>query len=78
MCLEWNSLGVDGGKFVHLAEGLAANSSLEVLDLRNNQLSHDSSSQLATALTRNTTLKTLGKSSHRSHQEHHAQVFRLV
>lgn len=59
LCLEWNCLGVDGTRFGYLTEGISANDSLEVLDLRNNQISHDGASQLATAITRNTSLKTI-------------------
>ena len=60
LCLEWNSLGLDSTRFAMLADGLAANNNLEMLDLRNNQLSHDCAADLSSALQRNTTLKALG------------------
>ncbi|XP_038064396.1 leucine-rich repeat-containing protein 45-like [Patiria miniata] len=59
LCLEWNSLGLDSDRFALLAEGLAANNSLEVLDLRNNQISHDGVSELCKALQRNCVLSSL-------------------
>ncbi|XP_022091462.1 leucine-rich repeat-containing protein 45-like [Acanthaster planci] len=59
LCLEWNSLGLDSDRFAFLAEGLAANNSLEMLDLRNNQLSHDGVSELSKALHRNCVLRSL-------------------
>nr|XP_054763849.1 leucine-rich repeat-containing protein 45-like [Lytechinus pictus] len=59
ICLEWNAVGVDGSRFANLAEGVSANSSLEVLDLRNNQIGHDGASQLATAIARNSSLQNI-------------------
>ncbi|XP_072167747.1 leucine-rich repeat-containing protein 45-like [Diadema setosum] len=59
LCLEWNSLGLDGARFGVVAEGLSANNSLEVFDLRNNQVSHDGADHLATAISRNSSIKTI-------------------
>ncbi|PIK41026.1 hypothetical protein BSL78_22130 [Apostichopus japonicus] len=59
ICLEWNSLGLDSSSFVSLAEGIAANTSLQELDLRSNQIHQDSASVLAKALCRNSTLDTI-------------------
>lgn len=57
--LDWNSLGLWGSGLGTLAEGLVINQTLVMLDLRNNQISHDGASELATAVKRNTTLKVL-------------------
>ncbi|XP_072029970.1 leucine-rich repeat-containing protein 45-like [Amphiura filiformis] len=59
LCLEWNCLGLDSTRFAAFTDGLAANNSLEMLDLRNNQLSHESAADLAASLQRNTILKAL-------------------
>lgn len=42
-----------------LAEGIALNQSLVILDLRNNQMTHEGAAHLADALKRNKTLKGL-------------------
>ncbi|XP_033124583.1 leucine-rich repeat-containing protein 45-like [Anneissia japonica] len=59
LLLEWNSLGLDGNAFAMFADGLTINNCLEVLDLRNNQMSHDSAGELAMVLQKNSTLKVL-------------------
>ncbi|XP_032228433.2 leucine-rich repeat-containing protein 45 [Nematostella vectensis] len=57
--LEWNSIGLWESGIAAVAEGLAMNQVLIVLDLRNNQISHESASHLAMALRRNSTLRGL-------------------
>ncbi|XP_002731112.1 leucine-rich repeat-containing protein 45-like [Saccoglossus kowalevskii] len=57
LVLEWNSLGMWENSFAAFAEGIASNNTLELLDLRNNQIGHDSAGELGVALQRNTTLK---------------------
>jgi Ran GTPase-activating protein (RanGAP) involved in mRNA processing and transport len=57
--LDWNSLGLWGTGVGALAEGLAANQTVVLLDLRNNQISHDGATELASCLKRNSTLKAL-------------------
>ncbi|XP_070580295.1 leucine-rich repeat-containing protein 45-like [Ptychodera flava] len=57
LVIEWNSMGMWENSFAAFAEGLAANNTLELLDIRNNQINHDSAGELAVALQRNTTLK---------------------
>ena len=47
--------------FSVFCEGLSCNTRLQVLDLRNNQISHDGATHIASALKVNTTLKSLGK-----------------
>ena len=47
--------------FSVFCEGLSSNTRLQVLDLRNNQISHDGATHIASALKVNTTLKSLGK-----------------
>ncbi|XP_064621256.1 leucine-rich repeat-containing protein 45-like [Lineus longissimus] len=56
LCLEWNSLGMLENSFSIFCDGLAANTSLFSLDLRNNQISHDGATELSQALKRNSTL----------------------
>lgn len=57
--LDWNSLGLWGTGMAALAEGLAINQTLVLLDLRNNQISHEGASELAACMKSNTTLKAL-------------------
>ena len=57
--LDWNSLGLWGTGVGALAEGLATNQTVVLLDLRNNQISHDGATELASCLKRNSTLKVL-------------------
>lgn len=59
LCLEWNSLGLLPDKFALLAEGLAVNTSLKRLDLRNNQINHAGAKYLASAIKRNGYLEKL-------------------
>ena len=61
MILEWNNVGMLDDTFMVFCEGLGSSTSLTSLDLRNNQISHNCASELATALKRNTTLRSLGK-----------------
>ena len=57
--LDWNSLGLWGTGIGALAEGLAVNQTVVLLDLRNNQISHDGATQLASSLKTNRSLKAL-------------------
>lgn len=57
--MEWNALGVWDVAFAAFCDGLAANSSLLHLDLRNNQIDHNAAQELALALRTNSTLQTL-------------------
>ncbi|KAJ4444565.1 hypothetical protein ANN_06360 [Periplaneta americana] len=59
LSLEWNSTGVFIDAFSQLCEGLATNSTLEVLDMKNNQLPPEAGQCLSSALKRNTCLRTL-------------------
>uniref|UniRef100_A0A8P4K7T1 Leucine rich repeat containing 45 n=1 Tax=Dicentrarchus labrax TaxID=13489 RepID=A0A8P4K7T1_DICLA len=55
LVLEWNALGVWDEAFSLFCEGLASNSVLTQLDLRNNQINHHGAAELALALKRNNT-----------------------
>ena len=57
--LEWNTLGMWDSGMTAISEGLALNESLRVLDLSNNQISHESGQELAASLKRNKTLSVL-------------------
>ncbi|XP_070847313.1 leucine-rich repeat-containing protein 45 [Chaetodon trifascialis] len=59
LVLEWNALGVWDEAFSLFCEGLASNSVLTQLDLRNNQINHHGASELALALKRNNTVEVL-------------------
>ncbi|CAB1415866.1 unnamed protein product [Pleuronectes platessa] len=59
LVLEWNALGVWDEAFLSFCQGLASNSMLTQLDLRNNQINHHGASELALALKHNTTLEVL-------------------
>uniref|UniRef100_A0A2C9L243 Leucine rich repeat containing 45 n=1 Tax=Biomphalaria glabrata TaxID=6526 RepID=A0A2C9L243_BIOGL len=59
LCLEWNGMGMLDNSFAVFCEGLGSNTALRALDLRNNQISHDSVSELAAALKRNVHLRAL-------------------
>ena len=61
LCLEWNAIGLIESAFSTFCEGLAGNSSLQTLDLRSNQISHNGAEALASALKRNATLRCLGE-----------------
>ncbi|XP_059173712.1 leucine-rich repeat-containing protein 45-like [Physella acuta] len=59
LCLEWNAMGMLDNSFAVFCEGVGSNTSLRALDLRNNQISHDSVAELAASLKRNVHLKAL-------------------
>ncbi|NXU53908.1 LRC45 protein, partial [Turnix velox] len=59
LVLEWNNLGVWEEAFSFFCQGLAANSVLQRLDLRNNQIDHQGAAELAMALKQNITLQEL-------------------
>ncbi|CAG5118681.1 unnamed protein product [Candidula unifasciata] len=59
LCLEWNGMGMLDNSFAVFCDGLGSNTSLKALDLRNNQISHDSVAELAAALKRNVHLRSL-------------------
>ncbi|XP_068610553.1 leucine-rich repeat-containing protein 45 [Brachionichthys hirsutus] len=59
LVLEWNALGIWDEGFSLLCEGLASNTGLVQLDLRNNQINHRGASELALALKSNHTLEVL-------------------
>lgn len=63
LTLEWNSLGMWEEGFSFFCQGLRGNNFLQHLDLRNNQINHQGAGELAMALTQNTSLQELGKSS---------------
>ncbi|XP_032097148.1 leucine-rich repeat-containing protein 45 isoform X1 [Sapajus apella] len=60
LTLEWNNLGTWDDAFATFCGGLAANGTLQQLDLRNNQISHKGAEELALALKGNATLQQLG------------------
>ncbi|XP_048652984.1 leucine-rich repeat-containing protein 45 isoform X2 [Marmota marmota marmota] len=59
LTLEWNNLGTWEDAFATFCGGLAANSTLQQLDLRNNQISHKGAEELALALKGNAILQQL-------------------
>ncbi|XP_054624811.1 leucine-rich repeat-containing protein 45 isoform X3 [Dunckerocampus dactyliophorus] len=59
LVLDWNALGVWDEAFTAFCEGLSSNCALTHLDLRNNQINHHGTLELAQALKRNSTLKVL-------------------
>ncbi|KFQ58364.1 Leucine-rich repeat-containing protein 45, partial [Pelecanus crispus] len=59
LILEWNSLGAWEEGFSFFCQGLGANSVLQRLDLRNNQISHQGAGDLAMALKQNASLQEL-------------------
>ncbi|KAK3529234.1 hypothetical protein QTP70_021919 [Hemibagrus guttatus] len=59
LVLEWNALGMWEEGFSVFCEGLASNSSLIQLDLRNNQINHQGAAEIALALKRNSVLQEL-------------------
>ena len=65
ICLEWNGMGMLDSSFAVFCDGVGSNTSLRALDLRNNQISHDSIIELAASLKRNVHLKALGELSDR-------------
>lgn len=54
-------MGMLDNSFTVFCDGLSSNTSLRALDLRNNQISHDSVAELAAALKRNVHLRSLGE-----------------
>ncbi|KAJ7315942.1 hypothetical protein JRQ81_002104 [Phrynocephalus forsythii] len=59
LTLEWNNLGIWEESFSRFCEGLGANSHLQRLDVRNNQINHQGAGDLALALKTNSTLQEL-------------------
>ncbi|XP_008826531.1 leucine-rich repeat-containing protein 45 isoform X1 [Nannospalax galili] len=59
LTLEWNNIGAWEDAFATFCGALAANSTLQQLDLRNNQISHKGAEELALALKGNTSLQQL-------------------
>ncbi|XP_062482399.1 leucine-rich repeat-containing protein 45 isoform X2 [Pezoporus occidentalis] len=59
LILEWNSLGMGEEGFSSFCQGLGANSFLQWLDLRSNQINHQGAGELAMALKQNTSLQEL-------------------
>ncbi|XP_057261354.1 leucine-rich repeat-containing protein 45 isoform X2 [Pezoporus wallicus] len=59
LILEWNSLGMGEEGFSSFCQGLGANSFLQRLDLRSNQINHQGAGELAMALKQNTSLQEL-------------------
>uniref|UniRef100_A0A8C5EW44 Leucine rich repeat containing 45 n=1 Tax=Gouania willdenowi TaxID=441366 RepID=A0A8C5EW44_GOUWI len=59
LVLEWNALGMLEESFALFCSGLAANTGLMQLDLRNNQINHRGVSELASAIKCNSTLEVL-------------------
>ncbi|XP_074116568.1 leucine-rich repeat-containing protein 45 [Sminthopsis crassicaudata] len=57
LILEWNNLGMWEESFSLFCEGLRANTTLQQLDLRNNQINHKGAEELAMALKNNSTLQ---------------------
>ncbi|XP_051851288.1 leucine-rich repeat-containing protein 45 isoform X2 [Antechinus flavipes] len=57
LVLEWNNLGMWEESFSLFCEGLRANTTLQQLDLRNNQINHKGAEELAMALKNNSTLQ---------------------
>ena len=53
-------MGMLDSSFGIFCEGLASNGKLQMLDLRNNQISHSGAAELSMALKRNLKLKGLG------------------
>lgn len=53
-------MGMIDTTFGVFCEGLSHNNKLQVLDLRNNQITHTGATELAAALKRNTMLRALG------------------
>ncbi|XP_072501476.1 leucine-rich repeat-containing protein 45 [Notamacropus eugenii] len=56
LILEWNNLGMWEESFSLFCEGLGANTTLQQLDLRNNQINHKGAEELVMALKNNSTL----------------------
>ena len=69
LCLEWNAFGMLDNSFAMFCDGVGANDALQVLDLRNNQISHDGAVELAAALKRNRTIRALGNADKEYHSK---------
>ncbi|XP_047401741.1 leucine-rich repeat-containing protein 45 isoform X4 [Sciurus carolinensis] len=72
LTLEWNNLGTWEDAFATFCGGLAANSTLQQLDLRNNQISHKGAEELALALKGNATLQQLEQAMEHNRDRHSA------
>uniref|UniRef100_A0A8C6JIF1 Uncharacterized protein n=3 Tax=Melopsittacus undulatus TaxID=13146 RepID=A0A8C6JIF1_MELUD len=59
LILEWNNLGMWEEGFSSFCQGLGANSFLQRLDLRSNQINHQGAGELAMALKQNASLQVL-------------------
>lgn len=59
LTLEWNNLGIWEESFALFCEGLGANSTLQRLDLRNNEINHQGAGELSMALKKNSSLQEL-------------------
>ncbi|XP_065550137.1 leucine-rich repeat-containing protein 45 isoform X2 [Lathamus discolor] len=59
LILEWNNLGMWEEGFSSFCQGLGANSFLQRLDLRSNQINHQGAGELAMALKQNASLQEL-------------------
>ena len=78
LCLEWNALGMLDNAFTVFCEGVAANQTLQALDLRNNQISHDSAAELCRALKSNASIRALGISIQNMDKHQHFSYVRLI
>ncbi|KAG3268255.1 leucine-rich repeat-containing protein 45 isoform X3 [Ictidomys tridecemlineatus] len=72
LTLEWNNLGTWEDAFATFCGGLAANSTLQQLDLRNNQISHKGAEELALALKGNAALQQLEQAMEHNRDRHTA------
>ncbi|XP_076725221.2 leucine-rich repeat-containing protein 45 isoform X2 [Callospermophilus lateralis] len=72
LTLEWNNLGTWEDAFATFCGGLAANSTLQQLDLRNNQISHKGAEELALALKGNAALQQLEQAMEHNQDRHTA------
>ncbi|XP_026266583.1 leucine-rich repeat-containing protein 45 isoform X2 [Urocitellus parryii] len=70
LTLEWNNLGTWEDAFATFCGGLAANSTLQQLDLRNNQISHKGAEELALALKGNAALQQLEQAMEHNRDRH--------
>lgn len=61
LTLEWNNLGTWEDAFATFCRALAGNSTLQQLDLRNNQVSHKGAEELALVLKSHPSLQQLGE-----------------
>ena len=54
-------MGMLDPAFGVFCDGLASNTSLQVLDLRNNQITHEGAVEIGAALKQNSTLRAIGQ-----------------